>query len=268
MQGGTAMSFIEPHAHMVCRTTACYSSMAQAGCIAIGEPAFWAGYDRCSPEGFRDYFRQLTITEPKRAAQFGIKHYCWLCINPKEAQDVGFAREVIAMIPEFLNAPNILGIGEIGLNRNTTAEMTIMEEQMDLAIKHNQRILFHTPHLEDKLKGTKLIISALKNRPEINPDRVLIDHCEEHTISLVKDAGYWAGMTLYPTSKLSPIRAVDILQSHGLDRTWLNSSCDWGNSDPLAVCKAGMEMLRRGMNTQQRDQILLHNPAAFLNLTV
>ena len=92
--------------------------MAQAGCVAITEPAFWAGFDRSSPESFYDYFRQLTDTEPRRAAQYGIRHYCWLCINPKEAEDPAFARDVIALIPEFLECSNVLGIGEIGLRQS------------------------------------------------------------------------------------------------------------------------------------------------------
>ena len=54
------MRYIEPHAHMVSRTTADYQAMAIAGCAAICEPAFWAGYDRASAEGFYDYYRQLT----------------------------------------------------------------------------------------------------------------------------------------------------------------------------------------------------------------
>ena len=86
------MAYIDPHIHMVSRTTDDYQRMAQAGCVAITEPAFWAGFDRSSAQGFFDYFRQLTDTEPERAANYGIKHHCWLCINPKEAEDVGFAR--------------------------------------------------------------------------------------------------------------------------------------------------------------------------------
>ena len=113
------MTYIDPHIHMVSRTTDDYQRMAQAGCVAITEPAFWAGFDRSSPQGFYDYFKQLTDTEPKRAAQYGINHHCWLRINPKEAEDVGFAREVISLIPEFMSCPNVLGIGEIGLNKNS-----------------------------------------------------------------------------------------------------------------------------------------------------
>ena len=62
------MAYIDPHIHMVSRTTDDYQAMAEAGCVAITEPAFWAGFDRSSPAGFYDYFRQLTEVEPKRAA--------------------------------------------------------------------------------------------------------------------------------------------------------------------------------------------------------
>ena len=148
------MTYIDPHIHMVSRTTDDYARMAQAGCVAITEPAFWAGYDRSSAQGFADYFRQLTVTEPARAAQFGIQHFTWLCINPKEAEDPAFAREVLSIIPEFLECENVLGIGEIGLNKNSRNELTILEEHLQLAADRNQLVLVHTPHLEDKRKGT------------------------------------------------------------------------------------------------------------------
>src|SRR5207249_8936875 len=111
--------YIDPHIHMISLVTDDYQRMAQCGCVALTEPAFWAGFDRGSAEGFRDYFRHLVEVEPKRAAQFGIKHYCWLCINAKEAENVRLSREVIALIPEYLDRPGVLGIGEIGLNKNT-----------------------------------------------------------------------------------------------------------------------------------------------------
>ena len=245
---------------MVCRTTDEYRAMAQAGCLAVGEPAFWAGYDRSSADGFRDYFVQLTECEPARAAKFGMDHYTWLCINTKEAQDVAFARDVMKLIPEFIDRPNVLGIGEIGLNRNTSHEMTIFEEHLDLAVRLNQLVLIHTPHLEDKLKGTVMILSALKNRPDLDPCRVLVDHCEEHTFPLVKEAGYWAGLTLYPTSKLNPKRAADILELYGMDRVWANSAADWGDSDPLALTALACELRRRGLSRQETERLLLENP--------
>ena len=103
------MPYIDPHIHMVSRITDDYERWPRWAASRVSEPAFWAGFDRGSAEGFRDYFRQLTEFEPKRAAQFGIQHYTWLCINAKEAENVSLSREVIAMIPEFLDKPERAG---------------------------------------------------------------------------------------------------------------------------------------------------------------
>lgn len=249
---------------MVCRSTDDYEAMALAGCQVIGEPAFWAGYDRTSVSSFHDYFMQISAYEPLRAARFGIKHYCWICINAKEAENIEFAREVIQIIPDFLDKPTVLGIGEIGLNRNTPNEIAVFEEQLDMAIKYNQLVLIHTPHLEDKLKGTKITLSLLKNRPELDPSRVLIDHCEEQTVGIVKDAGYWAGLSIYPSCKLTVKRAADILECYGMDNIWLNCSTDWAESDPLAVPKVGLELRARGYSQDVVDGVLIHNPASFM----
>ena len=260
-----SMRYIEPHGHMVSRTTDDYQAMALAGCKAICEPAFWAGFDRKSADGFYDYFCQLTQHEPKRSAKYCIPHYAWLCINPKESEDMGLAKEVMAMIPEFLKAPTVLGIGEIGLNKNTRNELKIFEAHVDLAVKHNQLILVHTPHLEDKRKGTRLIIDALKANGKVQPGRVIIDHVEEHTMAEVLDQGYWAGITLYPESKASPQRAVDMIETISAQRVWLNSACDWGHSDPLSVPKAALEMRRRGHSSAAIDRLVFGNPVEFLS---
>jgi hypothetical protein len=259
------MRYIEPHAHMVSRTTDDYLAMATAGCEAVCEPAFWAGFDRSSVDGFYDYFRQLTEHEPKRAAKFGLAHYSWLCINPKEAENVRLAEEVMGIIPEFLERPNVLGIGEIGLNKNSRNELEVFERHVDLAARYGQLILIHTPHLEDKLKGTRLMVDALKADGRIKPERVIIDHVEEHTIEMVLEGGYWAGMTLYPESKCTAARAVDMIELYGRERLWMNSACDWGVSVPLAVPRAGLEMRQRGQTEEEIDEMIRGNPARFLS---
>jgi len=258
------MRYIEPHGHMVSRTTDDYLAMVTAGCQAVCEPAFWAGFDRCSVDGFYDYFCQLTEHEPKRAAKFGLPHFAWLCINPKESEDLKLAAEVIDIIPEFLDRPNVLGIGEIGLNKNSRNELAVFEKHVDLAARHDTLILIHTPHLEDKLKGTRLIVDALKSDQRIKPERVIIDHVEEHTIELVLDAGFWAGMTLYPESKCTAARAVDMIELYGRERLWMNSACDWGVSVPLAVPRAGLEMRQRGHAAAAVDEMIYRNPVKFL----
>lgn len=259
------MRYIEPHAHMVSRTTDDYKALAMAGCKAICEPAFWAGFDRSSAQGFYDYFCQLTEHEPRRAAKFHIPHYSWICINPKEAEDPVFAEEVLSLIPEFLSKENVLGVGEVGLNKNSVNEVKILEKQVQLAVDHDQLLLVHTPHLEDKLKGTRLILDILSSHSSIDPNRVLIDHVEEHTVQMVLDKGFWAGITLYPESKCSPPRAVDMLELYGsTDRIWMNSACDWGVSDPLSLPKAIMELRNRNYEDEAIDRFVYQNPVRFL----
>ena len=257
------MDYLDRHIHMVSRITDDYETLARMGCVAISEPAFWAGFDRGSVDGFRDYFRQLTEVEPQRAAQYGIQHFTWLCINAKEAENVELSREVIAMIPEFLDCPNVLGIGEIGLNKNTKNESTIFIEHLELAVKHKKSILIHTPHLEDKYQGTRMILDMLCDDSRIEHHRVLVDHVEEHTIGPVLERGFWAGMTLYPVTKCTPARAADMVEQFGSDRLMVNSAGDWGPSKPTAVPDFIFEMRRRGHGESLIRKVVYENPLEF-----
>ncbi|GMU37036.1 MAG: TatD family hydrolase [Phycisphaerae bacterium] len=259
------MKYIDPHIHMISRVTDDYVRLARAGCAAVSEPAFWAGFDRGSAEGFRDYFRHLTEVEPRRAGQFGVEHFCWLCINAKEAENVSLARDVIAVIPEFLDRPNVLGIGEIGLNKNTKNEAEVFQLQVELALKTDELILIHTPHLQDKYKGTRMILDMLADNPRVRPGRVCIDHVEEHTIQPALDAGFWVGMTLYPVTKCTPDRAVDMIERYGTERALVNSAGDWAPSDPMAVPDFIRAMRFRGHDDGEIRRVVWENPRRFFS---
>jgi hypothetical protein len=262
--GTAAMTdYIDPHIHMISRVTDDYETLARMGCVAVSEPAFWAGFDRGSVEGFRDYFRHLTSFEPKRAGWSGIQHYTWLCINAKEAENVQLSREVIGIIPEFLDKPNVLGIGEIGLNKNTRNEAIVFLEHLDLAAKTDELILIHTPHLEDKYNGTRMILDMLCDDSRIDRNRVLVDHVEEHTVRMVLQRGFWAGMTLYPVTKCNPHRAVDMIEMYGPERLMVNSAGDWGPSKPTAVPDFIMAMRKRGHSEAEIRKVVYENPLEF-----
>lgn len=257
------MYMIQPHYHGIARTTEDYERMAQAGVVAVGEPAFWAGFDRRYPGTFIDYFRQISEFEPTRAAQYGIRHYCWIAMNPKESEDVSLSREVLRFLPEFLQRPTVLGLGEIGLNRNTANELTIFREQLELARVHDQLVLIHTPHLHDKLRGTQLTLELLKEI-RLPPHRVWVDHVEEHTIRPVLEAGYWAGLTLYPLTKMSVSRAVDILERFPGQKILVNSAADWGPSSPFTLQDCAMAFRQRGHSEREALEIFHNRPARFL----
>ena len=260
------MYVIQPHYHAIARTAQDYERMAMAGVVAVAEPAFWAGFDRDYPETFLDYFKQIADFERTRAAEWGIAHYCWLAVNPKEAENPGLTRAVLDAMPPLFEKPTVLGIGETGLHKSTPNEIQSLEWHLQLALDHEQLVLIHTPHLDDKLHGTRKTLEVLENftKAGLPPERVWIDHVEEHTVRPVLDAGFWAGMTLYPLTKMTGERAADVIELVGHERMLVNSSADWGPSDPFTLQACILECRRRGWGEQTLTEIFHNNPARFM----
>ena len=75
--------------------------MAAAGVVAVIEPAFWLGQPRTNIGSFIDYYSSLIGWERFRAAQFGIRHYCTMGLNSKEANNEALADEVLEILPRF-----------------------------------------------------------------------------------------------------------------------------------------------------------------------
>src|SRR6266446_9884646 len=103
---------IDPHAHMISRTTDDYEVMARAGVVAVIEPAFWIGQPRTSLGSYVDYLSTIIGFEKFRAGQFGIRHYCCIGLNPKEANNEALAEAVLAELPRFAAKEGVVALGE------------------------------------------------------------------------------------------------------------------------------------------------------------
>lgn len=237
--------WIDPHAHMTSRTTNDYQAMAEAGVVAIIEPAFWLGQPRTEVGTFKDYFSSLVGWERFRASQFGIKHYCTLGLNSKEANNEALAEQVIELLPKFIMKEGVVGIGEIGYDDQTKAEDKFFRIQLDMAREAELPVQVHTPH-RDKKAGTSRSMDVCEEH-QLDPGMVIIDHNNEETVKEVLDRGYWAGFTIYPHTKMGNERMVEIVKQYGSERIMVNSSCDWGISDPLSVPKTARLMLESGV---------------------
>jgi hypothetical protein len=245
---------------MYSRTTDDYQRMAQAGIVAVVEPAFWGGCDKTSPASHLDYFNHLTTFEPRRAARAGLKHYVVLGMNSKEAENLEISFAVIRGLEPFLDRPNVVGVGEVGLNNNTPNEIAVLRAQLELARRRNDLVVIHSPHIP-KLAGVKIILDLVKEL-KLDPNLVCLDHNTEETIELTRRSGCWAGMTIYPT-KLTAQRAVAMIRQYGLDRMLVNSSADWDPSDPLSVTFVMQEMQARGLSPADVARIVWDNPRQF-----
>lgn len=239
------MNFIDPHIHMFSRTTDDYLAMKAAGIVAIIEPSFWLGQPRTNVGTFEDYFSSIVEWEPFRASQFEIKHYCAIGLNPKEANNTELAIEVMKILPSFAKKDTVVAIGEIGYDDQTESEDRFFREQIELAKSLDLPIMVHTPH-RDKLSGTLRSMDVLIEH-QVDPKKVVIDHNTEVTVKAVLDRGFWAGFTIYPDTKMDPQRMAAVVEEYGPERIIINSSADWGVSDPLSVPKTANLMSERGI---------------------
>jgi uncharacterized protein len=239
------LKFIDPHVHMTSRTTNDYQSMADAGIVAVIEPSFWLGQPRTEAGSFKDYYSSLIGWERFRASQFGIKHYCTIGLNSKEANNEPLAEAVMELLPLFLYKEGVVGVGEIGYDDQTKEEDKYFRQQLDLAKKVNLPVQIHTPH-RDKKSGTILSMEVCLEHG-LKPEMVIVDHNNEETVKDVLDRGFWAAFTIYPSTKMGNERMVEIVRKFGSERIMINSAADWGMSDPLAVPKTAWLMQERGI---------------------
>jgi predicted metal-dependent TIM-barrel fold hydrolase len=255
------MKLFDPHIHMTSRTTDDYQAMAAAGIAAIVEPAFWVGQPRTHVGTFEDYFLGLVGWERFRASQFGIRHFCTIAMNPREANDAALVDDVLALMPRYLEKDGVVAVGEIGYDDMTPAEDAAFARQLELALAHKLPALIHLPH-RDKKRGCERTLALVKELG-FPPALTIVDHNTEETIAMTLDSGCWAGHSIYPQTKMDEPRMVALVKQYGAERILVNSAADWGVSDPLKVPKTRDAMRAAGIADATLEQIFWTNPVAF-----
>ncbi len=243
------MMLIDPHAHMISRTTDDYEAMAAAGVVAVIEPAFWIGQPRTNVGSYLDYLSAIVGFERFRAGQFGIRHYCTIGLNSKEANNEELAEGVMELIPRFALKEGVVAIGEIGYDEQTPLEDKYFRLQLELAKKLELPVMIHTPH-RDKKRGTSRSMDVCDEHG-LDPAKVVVDHNNEETVKETLDRGYWAAFSIYPSTKMGTERMVEILRQYGAKRIIVDSACDWGISEPLGVAKTAKLALQKGIPEAQ-----------------
>jgi predicted metal-dependent TIM-barrel fold hydrolase len=251
------MRFFDPHVHMTSRSTDDYQAMADAGVIGLIEPAFWLGQPRTGVDTFRDYYSSLVGWERFRSSQFGIKHYCTIGLNSREANNEPLAEQVMELLPLFIYKEGVVGVGEIGFDDQTALEEKYYRLQLELAKEANLPVQIHTPH-RDKKRGTSRSMEIAIEHG-LDPHMVIVDHNNEETVKEVLDRGFWAGFTIYPFTKMGNERMVEVVKQYGSKNIMINSAADWGISDPLAVPKTAALMKQRGISDRDIELVTYTN---------
>jgi predicted metal-dependent TIM-barrel fold hydrolase len=244
---------------MYSRTTDDYEKMATAGIEVIVQPSFWLGSPRTSVGTFVDYWEHMITFETNRAKEFGIEHFTCISVNPKESTERPLADDALnAMIKNnYFNRDRVVALGEIGYNLINELEEEIFIKQLEFAQKENLLAMIHLPH-QNKPEGMKRMKSIF-DQGTYDFNKILIDHNTEETIKMTLEMGAWAGLSVYPVSKLSPKRVVDIVKKYGSEKIMVNSAADWGVSDSLSVPKTASEMRKNGCKAVDIENVTFNN---------
>ena len=107
------MQIIQPHYHGIARTAQDYERMAMSGVVAVAERAFRPGFDRAYPADVPGTISGRSASSNRRGRpQYGIRHFCWVAVNPKEAENPPLSREAdAATMPDLFEKPTVLGVG-------------------------------------------------------------------------------------------------------------------------------------------------------------
>jgi predicted metal-dependent TIM-barrel fold hydrolase len=166
---------------------------------------------------------------------------------------------------KYLDRERVVAIGEIGYNLINDLEEEVMLRQMDIAAEKDMLMTVHLPH-NNKPEGMRRMERILLDGAQgkkYKRNKILVDHNVEETIEKTLELGLWAGLSVYPVSKLSPERVINILRKHGTDRIMVHSAADWGVSDPLSVALVAMEMRKAGFSTNEIERVTFYNAYDF-----
>ncbi|HZD82538.1 MAG TPA: TatD family hydrolase [Nitrososphaeraceae archaeon] len=259
----------DPHIHMYSRTTDDYEVMSKAGIEVIVQPSFWLGGPRTSVGTFEDYWEHMISFETKRAKNFGIEHFVCISVNPKEATTRPLATDAIESMVKngYLDRDGVVAVGEIGYNQINDLEEEVFVKQMDIAMKKEMLMMIHLPHSNksEAMKRIEDILLYTEDGKKYNRRKMLIDHNTEETIEKTLELGMWAGLSVYPITKLSPERAIKIIKNHGTERIMINSAADWGISDPISVPLVAREMRKgqRAFSLSEIEKVTFYNAYNF-----
>ncbi|MDZ5698636.1 TatD family hydrolase [Chelativorans sp. M5D2P16] len=130
----------------------------------IGQPRTFTGT-------YVDYLSSIVGWERFRAGQFGIRHYCTVGLNSKEANNEELAEGVMEWLPRFALKEGVVAIGEIGYDEQTDLEDHYFRAQLELAKELELPVMIHTPH-RDKKRGTTRSLDVIEGtRPRSFPCR-------------------------------------------------------------------------------------------------
>jgi len=257
------MKLIDCHVHVPALNSRDLELMALCGIKAIvthmSEPE---EYRDIRADAIFEFTERMLSFHTWRAKKYFIDVFVCTCVSM-----VGVPIDyeaALARLPEFAKSPDIVALGEVGLEpRSATCpdlaiQEKILRKQLDIAHKVNKTICIHTPLTEKPKWVTKYLAMVKEHR--LNPLKVIIDHADETCVNMITDAGCWAGITVQPHRKVRAIDAARMVKTGCRELILVDSDSGIPESDCLAVPRTALEMTRLGMTETEIEGVLWGNP--------
>lgn len=249
----------DAHLHADCRPVEDFRNMKIAGVEAIVSCAYDPLEMKKSNVSF-EHFDRIVNRESKRVENEGIKFYCAVGVHPRAIPHDYL--NVIEKLPEYLTKPNVIAIGEIGLEKADKLEQEVFIEQLRFADELEKNIIVHTPR-NNKKEITELIVDLLDEN--INPKLVQLDHLDFSIVDMLIDKCYTLGITVQPL-KMSTQDTIRMLEEYGYDKFVLDSDISYAPSNPMSLAETKHELEKIGVNKNKINKVMYENALKFHNL--
>ncbi len=243
----------DTHAHMDTRPYEDFDLMGVAGIVDVLTLAHDPMRMSTSSVLF-DHFHKLVEGEVRRGAANGVNVHVGLGVHPRAINDQ--VDEVLRVLPDYLSHPDVVAVGEIGLDRCTATEERVFQEQ--LAIEYYPKVI-HTPR-QGKEAAVRKIVAIIE---DTGVRDVVIDHVDQTTIELALEAGTHVGITVQP-SKTTIDDAVALITAYPEAKFVVNSDMSSQPSDCLAVARVMHALTVEGYADEARAACVTNGRDLFL----
>ena len=250
---------IDTHIHADARSGEDFKEMYLAGIDSAITCSYYP-YKIDSEIILLNHLYRILEYDTKRASQYGLDLKVALGIHPTNALEN--VELIYDELYKWIDAKQIVAIGEIGLEDLTDAEISVFKKQLDIADETNSKVIIHTPR-KNKLEVLKVILDIVPEH--LDEKQAVIDHINHEIIGEVIDKNYMLGLTVQP-QKLDVSGAIGILDEFGFDKFLLNSDMSNKPSDPLSVPKTIRELTRLGYKNSQIEKISHENAKEYFKI--
>lgn len=250
---------IDTHIHADARSGEDFKEMYLSGIDSAITCSFYP-YKIDSEIILLNHLNRILEYDTKRASEYGLDLKVALGIHPTNALEK--VELIYDELYKWIDAKQIVAIGEIGLEDLTDAEINVFKRQLDIADETDSKVIIHTPR-KNKLEVLKVILDIVPEH--LDEKQAVIDHINQDVISEVIDKNYMLGLTVQP-HKLDVAGAIDILDEFGFDNFLLNSDMSNKSSDPLSVPKTIRELTRLGYKNSQIEKISHKNAKDYFKI--